>query len=95
MDFLVCDDPLQDETVAQEIDDSRRASWLNQALDALNDRELSIIRERRLSEDAATLESLGVRFGISKERVRQIESRAIEKLRQALVDAHPEMAAGA
>ena len=94
MDFLVSDDPLPDETVAETIDVSRRSAWLEQALGALNERELSIIRARRLAEEGATLESLGERFGISKERVRQIECRALEKLRQALVDAHPEMAAG-
>ncbi|MBX3529365.1 MAG: RNA polymerase factor sigma-32 [Rhizobiaceae bacterium] len=95
MDFLVSDEPLPDETVADEIDKARHTVWLRQALGALNARELSIIAERRLTEDGATLESLGVRFGISKERVRQIESRAIEKLRRALVEAHPEMEAGA
>jgi RNA polymerase sigma-32 factor len=47
----------------------------------LNERELRIVRARRLSEDGATLESLGRALGISKERVRQIESRALEKLR--------------
>jgi RNA polymerase sigma-32 factor len=93
-EFLVSDQPLQDETVADDIDKARHAAWLRQALGSLNERELSIIRERRLREEGATLESLGVRFGISKERVRQIESRAIEKLRRALVEAHPEMEAG-
>lgn len=95
MDFLVSDAPLPDETVADEIDKARHTVWLRQALGALNERELSIIAERRLTEEGATLESLGVRFGISKERVRQIESRAIEKLRRALVEAHPEMAGAA
>ena len=57
----------------------------------LNDRELRIIRERRLSEDGATLESLGEVLGISKERVRQIENRALEKLKTALLSEHSEM----
>ena len=47
----------------------------------LNERELRIIRERRLRDDGATLEALGETLGISKERVRQIENRALEKLR--------------
>jgi RNA polymerase sigma-32 factor len=51
----------------------------------LNERELHIIRERRLNDDAVTLEMLGDKLGISKERVRQIESRALEKLRAALL----------
>jgi len=59
----------------------------------LSERELGIIRERRLSDEAATLEALGEKLGISKERVRQIESRALEKLRRALVDQHPNGAA--
>ncbi len=56
----------------------------------LSKRELDILRERRLVENAATLESLGDRLGISKERVRQIENRALEKLRRALIDQHPQ-----
>jgi RNA polymerase sigma-32 factor len=59
----------------------------------LSDRELNILRARRLTDEAATLEALGDRLGISKERVRQIESRALEKLRRALLDRHPDAAA--
>lgn len=84
VDFLRCDAPLPDEQVLQSIDDERRSAWLKSALTTLNPRELRIIRERRLAEEGATLESLGSELGISKERVRQIESRALEKLRQAL-----------
>jgi RNA polymerase sigma-32 factor len=50
----------------------------------LNDREKRIIQARRLSDEGATLESLGNVLGISKERVRQIENRALQKLRTAL-----------
>ncbi|MDZ5699371.1 MULTISPECIES: RNA polymerase factor sigma-32 [Phyllobacteriaceae] len=92
IEFLVCDSPAPDEVVGEAIDGERRAQWLNQALGTLNGRELTILRERRLSEDGATLESLGATLGISKERVRQIESRAMEKLRTALVKRHPEIA---
>ncbi|MGI4764995.1 MAG: RNA polymerase factor sigma-32 [Janthinobacterium lividum] len=84
VDFLVDDRPLQDETVGEAIDGDRRVLWLREALGVLTERELRIVRERRLEEDAATLEALGSRLGISKERVRQIENRALEKLRQAL-----------
>ncbi|HSG94294.1 MAG TPA: RNA polymerase factor sigma-32, partial [Afifellaceae bacterium] len=84
-DFLISDAPLPDETVGNNIDGERRTAWLKDALVVLNARELKIIRERRLAEDGATLESLGRTLGISKERVRQIESRALEKLRAALI----------
>jgi RNA polymerase sigma-32 factor len=53
---------------------------------------MKIISARRLAEDGATLEELGAHLGISKERVRQIESRAMEKLKTALVTADPRMA---
>lgn len=84
MDFLASDDPLPDEVVGDTIDEERRSRWLSQALDVLNERERRIISERRLRDDGATLESLGSALGISKERVRQIEGRALEKLRGAL-----------
>ncbi|MEL6414999.1 MAG: RNA polymerase factor sigma-32 [Pseudomonadota bacterium] len=91
-DFLVDDRPLQDELVEETIDTERRSDWLTSAMIVLNDRELRIIRKRRLSEQGATLESLGVELGISKERVRQIENRALEKLRSALTKQNPDMA---
>ena len=58
-DFLVSDAPLPDEMVSSSIDDERRVIWLTDALDVLSDRELRIIRERRLQDDGATLEALG------------------------------------
>jgi RNA polymerase sigma-32 factor len=84
MDFLVDGQPLPDETVGGEIDTTRRVEWLKDAMTKLSDRECNILRERRLSEETVTLEALGSQLGISKERVRQIESRAMEKLRAAL-----------
>ena len=84
VEFLVDGNPLPDETVGDAIDGDRRVTWLREALKVLSERELRIVRERRLQEDAATLEALGGTLGISKERVRQIESRAMEKLRRAL-----------
>ncbi len=93
MNFLVSDDPLPDEIVGGAIDEQRRRTWLGAALRVLNERELRIIRERRLVEDGATLELLGETLGISKERVRQIENRALEKLKAALLRENPEFAA--
>lgn len=87
-DFLPSNDPLPDQTVTETIDTDRRHRWLQTALTELNERELRIVRERRLSEDGATLEALGEKLGISKERVRQIENRALQKLRTALLRDH-------
>lgn len=96
MDFLVSDQPLQDETVAEEIDGERRVAWLRQAMSVLSEREARILHERRLDESGGqTLEAIGEKLGISKERVRQIETRAMEKLRTVLLRDHPEIAAGA
>lgn len=92
MDFLISDDPLPDEIVGDRIDVERRSGWLTTALGVLNERELKIIRERRLRDEGATLEALGARMGISKERVRQIENRALQKLKCALIKENPELA---
>jgi RNA polymerase sigma-32 factor len=89
MDFLISDDPLPDELAEDVIDIERRTEWLYEALGVLNPRELRIIQERRLQDDGATLESLGTKLGISKERVRQIETRALEKLKSELVKVNP------
>ncbi len=89
MDVIPDAASLQDETVGESIDADRRRNWLNDALAVLSERELRIVRERRLAEEACTLDALGHQLGISKERVRQIESRALEKLRQALLARTP------
>ena len=89
-DFLVDGVPLPDEMAGDAIDSARRVTWLNSAMMVLNDREMRIVRERRLNEESATLEALGESLGISKERVRQIENRALEKLREALLSAQPD-----
>ena len=94
-DFLVDGEPLPDEVVGDAIDVERRSGWLHSALCTLNERELRIIECRRLSDEGATLEELGAALGISKERVRQIEARAMEKLKVALVKQNPEFLAHA
>lgn len=85
IDFLASDAPLPDEQALESIDGERRRHWLHAALGQLNEREMRIIRARRLAENGATLEELGVILGISKERVRQIENRALQKLKAVLV----------
>jgi RNA polymerase sigma-32 factor len=89
-DFLVDENPLPDECISSSVDAERRRSWLSAALEALDERERSIVEARRLHEKADTLERLGSRFGISKERVRQIEHRAIEKLRSTMMARQPQ-----
>ncbi|MEM7290189.1 MAG: RNA polymerase factor sigma-32 [Pseudomonadota bacterium] len=90
-DYLECDAPTPDAMVSDSIDGERRTEWLHSALEVLNDRELLIVKRRRLSEQGATLEELGNDLGISKERVRQLENRALKKLQTELVSVNPEI----
>lgn len=83
-DFLADERALPEEEVMLTRDAETRSKWLNAALQGLTERELVIIRERRLGEDTVTLASLGKKLGLSKERVRQIEHQALKKLRTAL-----------
>lgn len=83
-DLLPDTAPQPQEQVMEERDGERRKEWIAEALKALNEREVLIIRERRLTDDSVTLEALGHRLGISKERVRQIEHQALGKLRKSL-----------
>jgi len=83
-DWLVDDRPLQDETVADAEEAHVRHEMLTEALDVLNDRERHILTDRRLSEEPKTLEELSQVYNVSRERVRQIEVRAFEKLQKAM-----------
>jgi RNA polymerase sigma-32 factor len=62
-----------------------RSRWLQAALSELNPRERQIVVQRKLRDDRITLEEIGVTLGITKERVRQIEHKALAKLRQAVL----------
>ena len=73
-----------DLTVEEEHDQKRLANWLGVAMEALNDREQFIVRERKLIDSPRTLESLGAELGLSKERVRQLEAAAFGKMRKYL-----------
>ena len=73
-----------DLTVEEEHDRKRLANWLGVAMEALNDREQFIVRERKLIDSPRTLESLGAELGLSKERVRQLEAAAFGKMRKYL-----------
>jgi RNA polymerase sigma-32 factor len=83
-DFLADTRPTPEEAVMSLRDDRRRSAWLAEALGELSPRERRIIHERRLREDSTTLEELGRALGVSKERVRQLESRALLKLRASM-----------
>ena len=83
-DTLADDRPLQDETVADAEEASYRRTMLQEAMEGLNDRERQILTERRLIEDPKTLEELSQVYNVSRERVRQIEVRAFEKLQKAM-----------
>ena len=84
-DFLVDDGPLQDELIAEDEESRVRHDLLVTAMDALNEREKHILTERRLADDPKTLEELSQVYGVSRERIRQIEVRAFEKLQEALI----------
>ena len=85
-DLLADENPDPETLVMEDRDQAQRAQWLGKALSRLSEREQLIIRERRLGEDSVTLEKLGERLGISKERVRQVEHQALKKLKQYLTE---------
>ena len=78
--------------LAEQEDFQQKRALMLEAMDQLNEREREIILQRRLSEDAMTLEALSEQFGISRERVRQIETRALEKMTQFVMEAAAEKA---
>ena len=84
-DFLVAEDPLQDEILADDEENRVRHDLLVAAMESLNDREKHILTERRLADDPKTLEELSQVYGVSRERIRQIEVRAFDKLQAALL----------
>ena len=83
-DWLVDDTPTQEDRLVEQEELSHRKSYLANAMSVLNDRERQIFEARRLREDPATLEDLSSEFGVSRERIRQIEVRAFEKVQRAV-----------
>jgi hypothetical protein len=83
-DWLVDDTASQETTIADADEYDHRMSLLHRAMTVLNERERHILSERRLKDEPMTLEELSAQYGISRERVRQIEVRAIEKLQRAI-----------
>ena len=83
-DWLVDDAPSQERIMADNEEKDNRHEALTSALDVLNERERRIFEARRLADDPITLEDLASEFGVSRERVRQIEVRAFEKVQKAV-----------
>ena len=84
MALLPDERPNPEDVVIEMKDGAARSQWLSRALDTLSDREKTIIHQRHLGAQAVTLEELGVKLGISKERVRQLEQRAMDKLKTSI-----------
>mgnify|MGYP002654512099 FL=1 len=84
-DMLHDDAELQDERVADAQERQMRSALLAEAMERLNDRERDILTRRRLSDEPETLEELSQVYNVSRERVRQIEVRAFEKLQKAML----------
>jgi RNA polymerase sigma-32 factor len=83
-DWLASDETPHDNVYAEREEFDERMTLLQEAMGALNPRERHIIEERRLKEDPVTLEDLAAEYGVSRERIRQIEVRAFEKLQDAM-----------
>ena len=86
-DWLVDETENQESILAESEELRKRRALLNAAMETLNERERHILQERRLRDDPTTLEDLSQEYGISRERVRQIEVRAFEKLQKAIRNA--------
>jgi RNA polymerase sigma-32 factor len=86
-DWLVDDSPSQETLLADREEKSDRSDLLEEGMKVLNERERNILTQRRLKDEPATLEDLSKEYDISRERVRQIEVRAFEKLQRAIKDA--------
>jgi RNA polymerase sigma-32 factor len=84
MDWLIDDSASQETRLAEQDELDKRRALLAEAMKSLNDRERRILTERRLKDDPVTLEDLSQEYGISRERVRQIEVRAFEKLQKSI-----------
>jgi RNA polymerase sigma-32 factor len=86
-DWLADDQPTQEDTLGEAQEFDQRKNYLSNALSSLNDRERRIFEARRLADQPATLEDLSSEFGVSRERIRQIEVRAFEKVQRAVQSA--------
>jgi RNA polymerase sigma-32 factor len=88
VEILEDDSPQAEETVSRNSDLDRARGWLSEAFEALTERERMIVTARKMGETPETLESLGIKLKLSKERVRQLEAQALRKMRQRLEASH-------
>lgn len=86
VDLLSDDSPTPEAIVGDLIDSETRAKWIADAMEHLTQREREVITRRFLKDDKITLAEIGETFGVTKERIRQIEGKALSKLREALQD---------
>jgi len=86
-DWLVDETPDQETSLGEDQEYEERMGLLTQAMDVLNERERAIFQARRLQENPSTLEQLAQQYDVSRERIRQIEVRAFEKVQEAVRDA--------
>ena len=86
-DWLEDDTDSQEDMLGESQEYNARMELLENAMEILNEREQDIIRKRRLAEKPMTLEDLAGIYGVSRERIRQIEARAFEKLQEAMLAA--------
>ncbi len=91
-DWLVDDTPDQETSLGESEEYSERMGLLTEAMTSLNEREKAIFQARRLKDDPATLEELAQEYNVSRERIRQIEVRAFEKVQEAVTHAAREKA---
>jgi len=84
---LLADERDNPEEIFEELNDNQiKKNYIESAIDTLNDREKTIIKLRKLKEKSITLDELGKMLKISKERVRQIETKALAKLKKSLIE---------
>ena len=86
LSLLIDDSPTPDKIIQDNHDGNIKKKWIQKSLEFLKERERLIIMSRKLEENAQTLDQLGKTLGINKERVRQIEKVALQKIKKVLLE---------
>lgn len=90
LDFFAAEEATQEESLGETQEQSQRQQLLAEALEQLNERERDILQARRMQEPAETLEELSQRFGVSRERIRQLEMQALQRIQHYIQQRLPE-----